>query len=79
MGRGLEPAQATASSPARLASIIGFEWTRLFVICAYASGKLGCSPTSRLARLACLLLGIDILLFGLQAVLGAFIPPMGTG
>jgi len=41
--------------------------------------QAGLFPTSRLARLACLLLGIDILLFGLQAVLGAFHSSYGDG
>ena len=41
--------------------------------------QAGLFPTSRLARLAGLLLGIDILLFGLQAVLGAFHSSYGDG
>ena len=41
--------------------------------------QAGLFPTSRLARLACLLLGIDILLFGLQAILGTFHFSYGDG
>src|SRR5437868_4750329 len=67
------------SYPAQLASIIGSRMEATFRYLRLRMRQAGLFPSSRVARAACYLLGLDVLLLGLQHLLSVFHSSYGEG